>query len=180
MPQVQFSGSCSQDSGPQSRKSQVPRTQFWGSGSQDPSSRVLGVRVSCLKVLEYRISGFQIPRSRVSGSQSHRVLSLSVLGSWVSRSRVLGSQGSGFQVLRVPGLRVSGSRALRVPSLRVAGLGVLDPGSQVLILDYAKFVLLKPSILQALTQLKSTLQTSALNFSLSKFLWFTIFSGSSF
>ena len=62
MSQVQFSGSCSQDSGSQGRKSQVPGTQFKGPVCQGPSSRVpeslvLGLRVSSLRV----------PRSRVSG-----------------------------------------------------------------------------------------------------------------
>ena len=82
MSQVQFSGSCSQDSGPQGCKSQMPGTQFWGPGCQGPSSRVLRVRVSCLRVLEP-----QVPDSRVSESQ-----------------------GLESQCPCVPGLRVSGSR----------------------------------------------------------------------
>ena len=54
--------------------------------------------------------------------------------------RVLGvsvpeSQGPGSQVLRVPGLRVSRSH---VSGSRVSSLRVPYPGSQGLVLDYAK------------------------------------------
>ena len=97
---------------PQGRKSQVSGIQFRGSGCQGPSSRILGVRVSCLRVLEP-----QVPDSWVSGSKG-----LESLCPWVPGLRVSGSQGPGSQGLRVPGSRVSGSQG---------------PGSQVLILDYA-------------------------------------------
>ena len=60
MSQVQFPGSCSQDSGPQGHKSQVPGTQFWGPGCQGPISRVLGVSVFCLRVLESRVSSLSV------------------------------------------------------------------------------------------------------------------------
>ena len=83
MSQVQFSGSCAQDSGSESRKSEVPGTQFRGPGCQRPSSRVLGVRVLC----------FRDPESQGSGSQGSRVLDP-------------GSHGP-----RVPGLRVPAPRS---------------------------------------------------------------------
>ena len=75
------------------------------SKSQGPICRVLGVRVPCPRV--------PVPRSWVSGSQSPRVLGLSVSGSRASGSWVSGSWGRG---------------------LKSQGPG---PGSQVLILDYA-------------------------------------------
>ena len=99
-----------------------PRDPVLGSWVSGPSSRVLSVRVSCLRVLEP-----QVPDSRVSGpgSQGPRVSSLSVLRSWisgfqVSGSRVSGSRVSGSQGPRVPGVRVSGSRVSVswVPGLR--------------------------------------------------------------
>ena len=87
--------------------------------SQGPSSGVLGVRVSCLRVLE-----FQVPESRVL-----------VPGLRVPESRVSVSHGPGSQCPRVPGLRASGSR-------------VPGPGSQVLIVDCAFLKCSKPSIFQ--------------------------------
>ena len=62
------------------------------SGSYGPISRVLGVRVPCLRVPESqglgpqspgsRVSGLRVPQSWVSGlgSQDHKVLRLRVLG----------------------------------------------------------------------------------------------------
>ena len=124
MSQVQFSGFCSQDSGPQGRKSQVLGTQFQGPGCQGPSSRVLGVRVLCLRVLKPHVPDSRVPRPgyRISGSQG------------------LESQCPWVPDLRVPGLRVSGSQISesqvpRIPGLRVSGSRV--SGSLVLILDYA-------------------------------------------
>ena len=69
--QVQFSGSCSQDSGFQDNMSQVPGTQFQGPGChgpmpQGPRSRVLGVRVPCPRVPESQAPG---PGSQRPGSQ---------------------------------------------------------------------------------------------------------------
>ena len=72
MSEVQFSGSCSQNSGSQGRKS----------GCQGPSYRVLGITVPCLSVLES-----QVPEPRVPD-----------LGSETPGSRVSGSQGPGSQV----------------------------------------------------------------------------------
>ena len=103
-------------SGPQGRKFQVPGTRFQGPGCQGPSSRVLGVRVSCLRILEP-----QVPDSRVSGSQVLESQCPWVPGLSVPRSQVLGSQGP-----RSQGLRVSGSQGPRSQDL----------GSQFLILDY--------------------------------------------
>ena len=97
MSQVQFSESCSQNSGLQGCKSQVPGTQFWGPGHQGPSSRVLGVRVLCLRVLEPQVLDSQFSGSKGLKSQC----------SWVPGLRVPGSRVSGSQGLRVPGSRVS-------------------------------------------------------------------------
>ena len=83
MYQVQFSGSCSQDSGFQGNISQVPGTQFQGPMSQGRSPRVVGVRVSCPRVLESQHRGSQ---GLGSGSQG-------------SESQSFGSQGPGSQVL---------------------------------------------------------------------------------
>ena len=79
--QARFSGSCSQDSGSQSRNFQVPRTYFQVFGCQGP-----------------RVPEFRVPESRVWGSQDpgSRVLGLWVLGSQVSGLRV---PGPGSQVL---------------------------------------------------------------------------------
>ena len=90
--------------------------------------RILGICVisSILRVL---LSGFWVSESQFP---SPRDL---FPGSWVSGSqcpRVSGSRVLGLRVLglRVPGLRVLGSL--------VSGLRVPGPGSQVLILDYAR------------------------------------------
>ena len=88
---------------PQGRKSQVSGIQFRGSGCQGPSSRILGVRVSCLRVLE-----LQVPDSWVSGSKG-----LESLCPWVPGLRVSGSQG-----LKVSGSQDPGSQGLRVPGPR--------------------------------------------------------------
>ena len=66
--QVQFSGSCSQNSGSQTRNFQVSVTYFQVPGCQS-----------------LRVPGSRIPESWVSGSQ--------VSGSWGPRSQVSGSQG---------------------------------------------------------------------------------------
>ena len=92
MSQIQFSGSCSQDSGSHCRKSQVPGTQFQGLGCQTPTfqgpvSRVRGVRVSFPRVPEPQSSGSQVLWLRVPCPESHI---------------------SGFRGPRVQGLRVSG------------------------------------------------------------------------
>ena len=60
------------DSGSQGRKSKVPGTQLRGPGCQSPSSRILGVRVPCFRVLKS-----QVPESCVIGL---RVSSLRVPG----------------------------------------------------------------------------------------------------
>ena len=59
MSQVQFSGSCSQDSNAQGRKSEVPETQFQGPWCQE--SRVPGFRVPRLRVPESQVPGSQGP-----------------------------------------------------------------------------------------------------------------------
>ena len=80
--------------------------------------RMLGICVtsSILRVLlsGYWFSGSQVPSSRDPFS-----------GSWVSRSH---SQGSSSRILSV-----------RVPCPRFPGLTAPGPGSQVLILGYARF-----------------------------------------
>ena len=62
MSQVQFLGSCSQDSGSQGRNFQVPDTHFQGPGCQDPCPRIPGLRVS-----EPQVPGSQVlgPGSQV-------------------------------------------------------------------------------------------------------------------
>ena len=61
---VQFSGSCSQDSGSQGCNFQVPVTLFQRPMSQSPSSRV-----PCPSVPESRVSGSRISGSQVPDSQ---------------------------------------------------------------------------------------------------------------
>ena len=103
MSQVKFSGSCSQDSGSQCRKSQVTGTQFPGPGCQSSSSTVLGFRVPYLRVPESQGSGSQSLRVPVSlglESQGPKILSLRPKGrmSQVSGSRV---SGPDFRLCRV-------------------------------------------------------------------------------
>ena len=90
--QVQFSGSCSQDFGPQGSNFQVLGTYFQGPGYQGPMSQSLSLRVPCPRVPES-----QNPNSQSPGSQSFKVLGLRVPGLRVPDLRVLGLRVLGTQ-----------------------------------------------------------------------------------
>ena len=100
---------------------------------QGAALRILGLRVAISKSqgLISRVLGVRLPCSKAS-----------VQGSWVWGSRVQGPRVPGY---RVAESRVSGSRIPRVPDRRVLDPMVQgsrlsrswDPGSQVLILEYA-------------------------------------------
>ena len=78
------------------------------------------------------VSGFHVPESQFEslGCQGPVFQGPRVPGSHLQESQDPDSRVSGSQGLGVPGLRVLGSR--------ISGLRVPGPGSQVLILDYAK------------------------------------------
>ena len=90
-------------------------------------SSLLSKFASHLKLIQ------SVVRVGILGSVTNSILQVLFSGLWVSGSQVPSSKFQGPSS-RVPCPRVAG---LRVSRSQVQGFRVLDPGSQVLILDYA-------------------------------------------